>query len=121
MGPASSFELLGPMDAQLWYYDSPATPMCMGNVCLFEGGPLFDESGAFRLEDVRRAIAARLHLVPRYRRKIVDAPAPNLHPILVDDPAFDIANHVEVVELPKPGTLDQLKEVFARLHEGMLP
>jgi diacylglycerol O-acyltransferase len=108
------------MDVQLYRWDTPETPMNMGNVCLWEGGPLLDSEGKFRLDDVRRAIDSRLHLVPRYRRKIVELPGGHLHPILVDDPHFDIANHVEVVTLPAPGTLDQLKEVFARTHEGRL-
>ena len=115
---ATSFELLSPTDAQLWYWDTPEAPMNMGNVCLFEGRPLFDASGAFRLAEVREAIASRVHRVPRYRRKIVEVPL--LHPILVDDPDFDIANHVELVSLPEPGTEEQLKEVFARVHEGRL-
>jgi WS/DGAT/MGAT family acyltransferase len=114
----SSFELLSPLDAQLWYWDTPATPMNMGNLCLFEGGPLFDDSGAFRLDDVRRAIASRLHLVPRYRRKVIGIPFH--HPILIDDPEFDIVNHVELIRLPEPGTEQQLKAAFARVHEGML-
>src|SRR3954447_1250311 len=113
-----SFESLSAVDAQLWYWDTPEAPMNMGNVCLFEGAPLFDASGAFRLDDVRDAIASRLHRVPRYRRKVMEVPF--LHPILVDDPDFDIANHVELVSLPAPGTEEQLKEVFASVHEGRL-
>ena len=116
----ANFELLSPLDAQLWYWDSPETPMCMGNVCLFEGEPLRDGSGNFRLEDVRRAIESRLHLVPRYRRKIMEVPGNLSHPALVDDPGFDIQNHVQLVTLPSPGSLDQLKEVFAKTHEGRL-
>lgn len=116
----ASFELLGPLDIGLWYGDSPATPMNMGNVCLFEGTPLFDASGVFRLEDVRRSIESRLHLVPRYRRKILESLGGHLPPVLVDDPGFAIANHVELVSLPRPGTLEQLKQVFARVHEGTL-
>jgi WS/DGAT/MGAT family acyltransferase len=112
------FELLSAVDAQLSYYDTPETPMNMGNVCVFEGGPLLDASGAFRLADVREAIASRLHLVPRYRRKLIEVPF--LHPILVDDRDFDIADHVELIRLAAPGTEEQLKEAFARVHEGML-
>lgn len=113
-----AFELLSTVDAQLWYWDTPETPMMMGNVCVFEGDPLFDASGAFRLEDVRRWIESRLHLVPRYRQKVVKVPFSR--PILVDDPHFDIANHVDVISLSEPGAEDQLKEVFARVHEGIL-
>jgi len=116
----ATFDTLSAFDAQFLYWDSDETPMNMGNVCIFEGGPLFDEQGAFRLADVRRAIESRLHLVPRYRMKVHQVPGGFAHPVLVDDPGFDIANHVKLVSLPAPGSDDQLKEAFARAHEGML-
>ena len=116
----ATFDTLSAFDAQFLYWDSDATPMNMGNLCIFEGGPLFDESGSFRLEDVRRAIASRLHLVPRYRRRVLEVPGGFAHPVLVDDPNFDIANHVRLVRLPEPGDERRLKEAFARAHEGML-
>ncbi len=116
----ATFDTLSAMDAQFLYWDSNRTPMNMGNLCIFEGGPLTDERGAFKLEDVRRAIESRLHLVPRYRRKVLEVPGGFAHPVLVDDPDFDIARHVKLVALPRPGTDDVLKETFAQLHEGML-
>jgi WS/DGAT/MGAT family acyltransferase len=116
----ASFDTLSATDAQFLYWDSDRTPMNMGNLCIFEGGPLTDEHGAFRLADVRRAIESRLHLVPRYRRKVLEVPGGFAHPVLVDDPDFDIAQHVKLVGLPRPGTDDQLRETYAQLHEGML-
>lgn len=116
----ASFETLSAFDAQFIYWDSDRTPMNMGNICIFEGGPLFDEQGTFRLDDVRRAIESRLHLVPRYRKKILPVPGGLGHPVLVDDPDFDIAHHVKQVELEPPGDDEQLKRVYSALHEGML-
>jgi diacylglycerol O-acyltransferase / wax synthase len=116
----ATFDTLSAMDAQFLYWDSDRTPMNMGNLCIFEGGPLTDERGAFRLDDVRRAIESRLHLVPRYRRKVLEVPGGFAHPVLVDDPDFDIARHVRLVALPRPGTDEQLKELYSQLHEGML-
>lgn len=113
-----AFEVLSPVDAQLWHWDTPETPMMMGNVCLFEGKPFFDEAGNFRLDDVRRAIESRLHLVRRYRQRVVEVPLGR--PILIDDPTFDIVNHVNVITLPAPGAEDQLKAAFASVHEGLL-
>lgn len=114
------FDVLSGMDAQFVYWDNDRTPMVMGNLCIFEGGPLHDESGAFRLAEVRRAISSRLHLVPRYRRKLLTTRWSLAHPVLVDDPDFDIAEHVRLVTLPAPGSREQLKEAFARVHEGVL-
>lgn len=116
----SAFELLGTIDVQLFHWDTPETPMNMGNVCLWEGAPLLDADGRVRIDDIRAAIASRLHLVPRYRRRIQEFPGSLLNPILVDDHDFDIANHVEAATLPPPGTLEQLKALFASVHEGRL-
>ena len=116
----ASFDTLSATDAQFLYWDSDRTPMNMGNLCIFEGGPLTDEHGAFRLAEVRRAIESRLHLVPRYRRKVLEVPGGFAHPVLVDDPDFDIAQHVKLVALPRPGTDEQLRQTYAQLHEGML-
>ena len=116
----ASFDTLSAIDAQFLYWDSDRTPMNMGNLCILEGAPLADERGAFRLEDVRRAIESRLHLVPRYRRKVLEVPGGFAHPVLVDDPDFDIVQHVKLVALPRPGTDEQLREMYAQIHEGML-
>jgi len=116
----ASYDPLSAMDAQFLYWDSDRTPMNMGNLCLFEGEQLRDERGAFLLEDVRRAIGSRLHLVPRYRRKVLEVPGGFAHPVLVDDPDFDISQHVKLVALPAPGTEEQLKATYSSLHEGML-
>lgn len=114
------YEPLTSVDANFLYWETPTTPMNMGNVSIFEGDPFFDSSGVFRLSDARRAVESRLHLVPRYRTKLMEVPFGAGHPVLVDDPDFDIANHVRLIALPKPGSTDQLKEAFSRAHEGML-
>jgi len=116
----ASFDPLSAVDAQFLYWDSDRTPMNMGNLCIFEGASLFDADGVFRLDDVRTAIESRLHLVPRYRRKVLEVPGGFAHPVLVDDPDFDIAQHVKLVALPRPGTDEQLKQMYASIHEGML-
>jgi diacylglycerol O-acyltransferase len=115
-----AYETLTATDANFLYGENSATPMNMGNVCIFEGGPFVDEAGVFRIEDVRRAIESRLHLVPRYRKKVMEVPFGVGHPVLVDDADFDIANHVRLIALPRPGTEEQLKEAYSRTHEGML-
>jgi diacylglycerol O-acyltransferase / wax synthase len=114
----SGFELLTAFDAQFLYWDSPNTPMNMGNICVFEAGPVLDAGGRFRLAEAQEAIGNRLHRVPRYRKKLMEIEGH--HPILIDDPDFDISNHVRVLTLDPPGTEQQLKEAWARVHEGML-
>ena len=108
-------DTLTPLDASFLYMESEHTPMHMGSVGIFDGAPLRDADGCLRIDAVRREVEARLHLVPKLR-KIVRFPlGGEALPIWVDDPAFDIANHVVQAALPAPGADAQLLELVARL------
>src|SRR3990170_4602879 len=61
-----------------------------------------------------------MHLIPRYRQRIISAPLNLNHPTWEFDPQFDIRNHVIPVRLDPPGSEDQLRELAARLFQGML-
>ncbi|MET1072724.1 MAG: wax ester/triacylglycerol synthase domain-containing protein [Umezawaea sp.] len=52
---------------------------------------------------VREAVAERVKAVPRLRRRLVGAPFGCGGPVWVDDPAFDIGDHVTSVACPAPG------------------
>jgi diacylglycerol O-acyltransferase / wax synthase len=49
-------------------------------------------------------IRSRLHLVPRYRQKLVAPPLGLGKPVWVDDPDFDLSYHVRHAALPSPGS-----------------
>ena len=67
-----------------------------------------------------RLIGERLHLVPRFRRRIMTVPFDQGRPVWVDDEHFDLAYHVRLTALPKPGTEEQLLALFARLQSHLL-
>jgi hypothetical protein len=70
---------------------------------VLDGSDLAGPDGRFRVEAVREVIAARLHLVPRFRQ-LLYTPRPGLgRPLWVDAPAFDLADHVRVLPPPAPG------------------
>jgi len=78
-------------------------PQDIGAVAILDGSHLLEAGGRFRIEAVREVIAARLHLVPRFRQ-LLCVPRPGLGgPLWVDAPAFDLRDHVRVVSLPAPG------------------
>jgi diacylglycerol O-acyltransferase / wax synthase len=52
---------------------------------------------------VREAIAERVKAAPRLRQRLVDAPFGCGGPVWVDDPAFDIGDHVTSAVCPAPG------------------
>jgi WS/DGAT/MGAT family acyltransferase len=57
-------------------------------------------------------LAARLPLVPRYRQKVRQIPLDLSTPVWVDDPHFDLTNHLRQVALPKPGGDAELAQVI---------
>jgi len=108
-------DTLTPLDASFLYMESEHTPMHMGSVGIFEGAPLRDTHGCLRIDEVRDEVSSRLHLVPKLR-KIVRFPlAGEATPVWVDDPEFDITNHVHQASLPAPGEDAQLLEFCAEL------
>jgi WS/DGAT/MGAT family acyltransferase len=106
---------LSPLDAGFLYAESGRTPMHMGSIGIFEGAPLRDEHGALRIDALRAEIESRLHLVPKLRRRVRFTTLGMAAPVWVDDPAFDIANHVRTAALPSPGTEASLRDLCAGL------
>lgn len=115
-----SVDLLTELDASFLYMESPHTPMHMGSIGIFEGGPLHDARGRLRLDEVRAHVQGRLHLVPKLR-KVVRLPLlGESSPVWVDDPDFDISYHVREAAVPEPGDDAQLLELCARLMSSPL-
>jgi diacylglycerol O-acyltransferase / wax synthase len=73
-----------------------------------------------RLELLRRRIAGRLQNAPRMRQRLVATPLRVAAPVWVDDPRFDVANHV--LPLVGQGPIDarDLPELVASLMRGRL-
>ena len=95
-------------------------PQEIGALAVLDGGALADPDGRFRVEAVREVIAARLHLVPRFRQ-LLSMPRPGLgRPLWVDAPAFDLADHVQVLPLPAPGDEAALLRAAEQLRRRRL-
>ena len=111
MRPASG---LSPLDAMFLQVESDRTPMHMVSIAFFEAGPLLDERGDLRIEDLRQLISSRLELVPKLRQiarpaALIEAPR-----VWRDEPAFDITNHVTDRPLSAPGTEAELPQAVCR-------
>lgn len=62
----------------------------------------------------------RIAFVPRYRQRIRSVPGNLANPVWVDDPEFDLGYHVRRSALPRPGSMDQLRELVARIMSRRL-
>ena len=101
------------IDASFLAQEKEGSHMHIGAVMLFEGP-------APSHEDFCRHIAARLHLVPRYRQKLSFPKLQMGRPLWVDDPGFNIDYHVRHTALPKPGSVEQLKKLAGRIFSQRL-
>ena len=72
------------------------------------------------LEEFTASIAGRLPLVSRYRQKVRQLPFDLGAPLWIDDPGFDIADHVQCVQAPGPGDDDALCDLFASIMSRRL-
>ncbi|GAA1477833.1 wax ester/triacylglycerol synthase family O-acyltransferase [Nocardioides aestuarii] len=67
------------------------------------------------LETVRSVIAERIHLLPLFTMTLRTVPFDLDYPVLVEDPAFDLDDHLWEMALPSPGTDEQLGDLVARV------
>jgi diacylglycerol O-acyltransferase len=85
----------------------------VGSVCILDPSTA---PGPFTLERFTRVVESRLHLIPPFRRRLVEVPLGLDQPYWIEDPDFDIEFHVRELALPSPGSDRQLAEQAARLH-----
>ena len=103
---------LSAQDAMFLYTEQEDAPMNIGSVAIFQG--------EIPYERFVKNLEEKLHLIPRYRQRAIPAPFNIAHPTWEFDPAFNIRKHVIPVRLEPPGNEDQLRELAARLFQGML-
>jgi diacylglycerol O-acyltransferase / wax synthase len=103
---------LTPVDASFLYLEKPSQPGHVGGCMVYEGH--------LSAEDLIQIMLDRIHLLPRYRQKVVTPPFLLAHPTWEDDPEFDIRRHIEEVTLPVPGDDRVLSDVGGRVYSGML-
>jgi WS/DGAT/MGAT family acyltransferase len=93
--------------------DGSDAHMHIGGLAVLEGpAPLYEEFVDH--------IESRLHLVPRYRQRVVLPPLQTGRPLWVDDADFTISYHVRHTALPRPGTEEQLRRLVGRIASQRL-
>jgi WS/DGAT/MGAT family acyltransferase len=102
-------ERLTPLDASFLFLERPNVHMHIAVLSVFEPPARTNARGWS--QEVRRTIEARLPLIPRFRKKVLEVPAGLGLPVWVDDPAFDLDAHVHRAALPAPGGRRELMEL----------
>jgi diacylglycerol O-acyltransferase len=108
-------ERLRPRDLALLGAETARTPMHNATLEIFDPS----DSG-FDYDALIAHIEDRITFVPRYRQHVRRVPGGLANPVWVDDADFDLAYHVRRSALPRPGSLDQLRELAARIMSRRL-
>ncbi|HVH19125.1 MAG TPA: wax ester/triacylglycerol synthase family O-acyltransferase [Myxococcota bacterium] len=117
--PHYSYDRLTALDTSFLILEKPNGYTHVASTQIFEAGPLRTEDGGIDFEAIRKAHAAVLHRIPRYRQVLRFVPLEN-HPVWVDDHHFDLDYHLRHTSLPRPGSDSQLKRLSARIMQQHL-
>src|SRR3954452_4117304 len=109
----SDSDRLTGLDASFLALEKGGAHMHVGSVLVFEG-----ESPAY--DDLVRAIEARLHLVPRYRRRLAFPPFGASRRVWVDNPHFTPPYRVRHSALPAPAGDERLRRLAGRVSSQQL-
>jgi len=111
--PVRHLDRLTAVDASFLHQEGPVSHMHIGALVRVAGPPP-------RYDAFLDSIRGRLHLVPRYRQRLVYPPAGTGRPLWADDPDFRLEYHVRHTALPSPGSDEQLSNLSARVFSQQL-
>jgi WS/DGAT/MGAT family acyltransferase len=100
------------IDPMFVYSDTPETPMEVAYACVFDPSTA---EGGYSFEGVRRVLEERLPALRPFRRRLVAVPLGLDHPRWVDDPHFDLDNHLFRVAVPAPGEHAQFTQMVTEV------
>ena len=93
-------ERLSGLDATFLYLETDAGHMHVAMVGIYDVSTMRD---GYSFEKLKQHIAERLHVVPPFRRRLVEVPFQFHHPVWIEDPDFDLDYHVRRITCPAPG------------------
>jgi len=99
---------LSGLDTVFLNLETNAVPMHIGSLAIIDPSTATPDFG---FESLRRLIEQRLHLLPSFRRRLLNTPMGLDQPYWIEDPDFDIEAHVRHRALPRPGTMKQLNDL----------
>ena len=108
----SSMQQVSGQDATFLYAESPTSPMHIATLTIVEGSIEFN--------NFKEIVASKLHLIPKFRKKLLNVPLNLDYPYWVDDPYFDIDLHINRLKLPDPANWKTLREMTSSIFSSPL-
>jgi diacylglycerol O-acyltransferase len=110
-------ERLTGLDAGFLYMETPTLHMHTLKISVVDAS---DVPGGFTFTRFKEVLQERLHLLPPFRRRIVEVPGRLHHPVWIEDPNFDLALHVRRVGCPAPGGMREFAELVSDIASRQL-
>lgn len=101
---------MNPLDAMFLADDSGREPRQVASLAIVE-----KPEQPLTYDRLLSTLEKRIDLVPRYRQVAMRVPGAISTPMWADDSEFDLSLHVRRSALPKPGSMDALRELVGRL------
>ncbi len=108
----ASIQQISGSDAAFLYAESPTSPMHIASLNIVEG--------SLKFEDFKNIIASKLHLIPKFRQRLLSVPMNLDYPYWVDDPNFDLDLHLNRIKLPDPSNWKTLRNLTSTLFSSPL-
>jgi WS/DGAT/MGAT family acyltransferase len=103
-------EMLSALDSTFIYLESEHSPMAIGAVYVIDAR---DAPETFCYESWYKLVESRLGLSRVFRQRLVEVPLALSYPYWVNDPEFDLAQHLPHVKLGGKGGIRELMELAA--------
>ncbi len=99
-------------DAAFLYSESPKSPMHVGTLAVIEGSIDF--------KNFKKGVESKLHMLPKFRQRLVHVPLNLDYPYWADDPNFDLDMQIQHIKLPDPADWETLRELTASIFSRPL-
>jgi WS/DGAT/MGAT family acyltransferase len=116
--PSGMPQRLSSLDASFLHLETSSVHMHVAGLAILD--PSTRPGGPVTVESLTKLIEDRIHLVPRFRQRILPVPFGIARPVWVDDDDFDIDFHLRRAALPAPGTKRELADFVQRVHSRPL-
>lgn len=100
------------LDAKFLYSETPTAHMHTLKVAIFDVGEV---PGGVSYEEVVAHLERRLDRLPPFRQRVVPVPLALGHPVWIEDPDFDLRNHVHARSVAPPGGERELAALVAEV------
>ncbi len=109
---------LSALDAQFLAIETDRNYGHVGGLAILD--PATAPGGKLTIEDLKRLILARLHMVAPFTQRLVEVPFSIDWPYWTHDEHFDLGYHCREIALPAPGSQEQLLEQVGRIYSRRL-